>query len=235
MAPETKVLAVFLFVVAVAITPREALWAFGVYALIELAVIRVARIPAGFVSSRLASVIPFVIFALFLPFVGQGKDEEFLGVAVSTAGVWAMWNVLAKALLGATASIVLAATTETPDILKGFSRLKVPGVITAIASFMIRYLEVIAGELDRMRTAMTARGYDPRWLWQSRPIASSAGTLFIRSYERGERIYEAMLSRGYAGSMPRVSIEKATAGEWMAALTLPALALIVAAIALVIG
>jgi cobalt/nickel transport system permease protein len=46
---------------------------------------------------------------------------------------------------------------------------------------MVRYLEVLAGELGRMRTAMTARGYDPRWLWQVRPIASSAGALFIRS------------------------------------------------------
>lgn len=233
IAPETKVLAVFLFVVAIAITPREAVWAFGIYALIELAVTRVARIPGGFVVSRLASVIPFVIFALFLPFVGQGKDGEFLGLAISSSGVWAMWNVLAKAVLGATATILLAATTETPDILKGFSRLKVPGVITAIASFMIRYLEVIAGELGRMRTAMTARGYDPRWLWQARPIASSAGTLFIRSYERGERIYEAMLSRGYNGSMPLASSETTTAAQWISALIIPAIALIVAVTALV--
>lgn len=235
IAPETKVLAVLLFVVAVAITPREAVWAFGVYAVIELVAIRVARIPASFVLSRLAAVIPFVIFALFLPFVGQGKDGEFLGLAISSAGVWAMWNILAKALLGATASILLAATTETPDILKGFSRLRIPGVITAIASFMIRYLEVIAGELGRMRTAMTARGYDPRWLWQARPIASSAGTLFIRSYERGERIYEAMLSRGYAGNMPQVSSETATPRQWVAAMIVPAIALIVAATALVIA
>jgi cobalt/nickel transport system permease protein len=186
-----------------------------------------------FVVSRLVAVLPFVIFALFLPFVGQGKDADFLGIAISTEGVWAMWNILAKAVLGGLASILLAATTETPDILKGFSRLKVPGVITAIASFMIRYLEVIAGELARMRIAMTARGYDPRWLWQSRPIAASAGTLFIRSYERGERIYEAMLSRGYTGDMPMLGGDTATRRQWTVAMTIPAIALVVALTALV--
>jgi cobalt/nickel transport system permease protein len=144
-----------------------------------------------------------------------------------------MWNIFAKAVLGGVASILLAATTETPDILKGFSRLKVPGVITAIASFMIRYLEVIAGELGRMRIAMTARGYDPRWLWQSRPIAASAGTLFVRSYERGERIYEAMLSRGYTGDMPMIGGDTATSRQWTIAMTFPAVALAVALTALV--
>lgn len=233
LAPETKVLAVFIFVVSVAITPREALWAFGAYAAIEVVVLLISRIPLRFVVSRLVTILPFVIFALFLPFVGQGKDGELFGMAISSEGVWAMWNILAKAVLGATASILLAATTETPDILKGFSRLKVPGVLTAIASFMIRYLEVIAGELGRMRIAMTARNYDPRWLWQVRPIASSAGTLFIRSYERGERIHEAMLSRGFTGTMPQIDSQTATRRQWVAALTLPVAAVIVAGIALV--
>ena len=87
--------------------------------------------------------------------------------------------------------------------------------LTAIASFMIRYLELIAGELGRMRTAMTARGYDPRWLWQAKPIASSAGALFIRSYERGERVHAAMLARGYTGTMPELNHHRATQQEWI--------------------
>jgi cobalt/nickel transport system permease protein len=144
-----------------------------------------------------------------------------------------MWNILAKAILGATASILLAATTEVPDMVKGFGRLRVPPVITGIASFMIRYLEVVAGELARMRTAMTARGYDPRWLSQARPIAASAGTLFVRSYERGERVYDAMLSRGYNGVMPALSTRSATTREWLWAIAIPLFAAAVSAIAVV--
>jgi cobalt/nickel transport system permease protein len=71
---------------------------------------------------------------------------------------------------------------------------------------------------------MVARGYDPRWLFQARPIASSAGTLFVRSYERGERVYDAMLSRGYTGEMPAIDSRTTSAGEWAVALFLPLIA-----------
>lgn len=231
LPPETKVLSAFLFVAVVAITPREAIWAFGSYAAMVAALVIFSRVPVRFVLSRLLAIVPFVIFALFLPFIGVGKDIDLLGISLSSEGIWAMWNILAKATLGATVSILLAATTEVPEIVKGFGRLRVPPVITGIASFMIRYLEVIAGELARMRTAMTARGYDPRWLSQARPIAASAGTLFVRSYERGERVYDAMLSRGYNGVMPALDTRSATRREWLGALALPLLAASVAAIA----
>jgi cobalt/nickel transport system permease protein len=99
-------------------------------------------------------------------------------------------------------SILLTATTEITDIFRGLSVLRVPALFTSIAGFMIRYLELIAGELARMRIAMTARGYDPKWISQARPIATAAGALFVRSYERGERIHAAMLARGFTGVMP---------------------------------
>ena len=231
LPPETKVLSAFLFVAVVAVTPREAIWAFGAYAVMVAGLVGFSRVPVRFVLSRLIAIAPFVVFALFLPFIGVGKDTDLLGISLSGEGIWAMWNILAKATLGATASILLAATTEVPEIVKGFGRLRVPPVITGIASFMIRYLEVIAGELARMRIAMTARGYDPRWLSQARPIAASAGTLFVRSYERGERVYDAMLSRGYNGVMPALDTRAATNREWIAALALPLLAAAAAAIA----
>lgn len=231
LPPETKVLRAFLFVAVVAITPREAVWAFGAYGAIVAGLVGFSRVPVRFVLSRLIAIVPFVVFALFLPLIGVGKDIDVLGISLSSEGIWAMWNILAKASLGASASILLAATTEVPDIIKGFGRLRVPAVITGIASFMIRYLEVIAGELSRMRTAMTARGYDPRWLSQARPIAASAGTLFVRSYERGERVYDAMLSRGYNGVMPALDTRSASNQEWIQALAPPLLAAVVALIA----
>jgi cobalt/nickel transport system permease protein len=100
-------------------------------------------------------------------------------------------------------------------------------VITAIAGFMVRYLGIVAGEGRRMHVARQSRGYDPRWLWQARGIAASAGTLFVRSYERGERVYLAMLSRGYDGTMPALGGRRASAsGWWPVAWTLAAAALV---------
>ncbi|MGI8576078.1 MAG: energy-coupling factor transporter transmembrane component T family protein, partial [Egibacteraceae bacterium] len=91
------------------------------------------------------------------------------------------------------------------------------------------------GELRRTRIAMTARGYDPRWLWQAKPVAASAGALFVRSYERGERVHAAMLSRGYTGTMPVLDERVATRSEWCAAACLPLVAVLAALAALVMG
>lgn len=234
LPPEIKVLGLILFVVAVAVTPREAVWAFAIYATVVVTLTAFSRIPGRFILTRLVAILPFVLFAVLLPFIGSGASTEVAGLSLSVEGLWAMWNILAKATIGASASILLSATTEVPDILKGLSRLRVPPVLTSIASFMIRYLEVIAGELSRMRTAMTARGYDPRWIGQARPIAASAGTLFIRSYERGERVYDAMVARGYNGSMPVLTSATTTPAQWARTMLIPLAALVVAATAVVV-
>jgi cobalt/nickel transport system permease protein len=235
LAPEAKLVAAGGFVVAVALTPREAVWAFALYALGLVAIARLSRLKARFVLARMAAVVPFVLFAFLIPFIATGDRVEVLGIAVSREGLWGMWNILAKATLGITVSITLAATTEVAEILRGLGRLRVPTPLTAIASFMIRYLELIADQLGRMRTAMTARGYDPRWLWQAKPIASSAGVLFARSYERGERVHAAMLSRGYQGVMPDLNQRRATRREWLAATVLIVAAGAVVAVAFVLA
>ena len=233
LPPEVKVAAAFLFVVVAATTPRELVPAFVGYALLLAIVIRASHVPVRFVLRRLLVILPFVLFALFLPFLAGGDRTDVLGVPLSTSGLWGTWNVVAKASLGAATSIVLAGTTEVADLLRGLERLRVPATLTTIAMFMVRYLAVVSGEVERTRTAMTARGYDPRWLWQARPLAASAGALFIRSYERGERIHAAMRSRGFTGVMPDLARHRARTPDWLlaAALPLAALAILLAALA----
>ncbi|CAN5224982.1 cobalt ECF transporter T component CbiQ [soil metagenome] len=224
MAPEAKVAGALAFVVVVALTPPRAAWAFAAHAAVLAVVIRLARLRPGFVATRATVALPFLAFAFFIPFIATGERTELLGVSVSAEGLIAARTILSKALIGVTVSIVLAATTETPAIMRGLSRLRVPVIFTTIATFMIRYLETLVGELGRMRTAMTARGYDPRWLWQARPIANGAGALFIRSYERGERVHAAMVARGFDGTMPVLDDRRASSGEWLAVAALPAIA-----------
>lgn len=231
LAAEVKVAAALGFVLAVAVTPREVVWALAVDAAALVAVSVLARVPLRFLLVRLLVAAPFVAFALLIPFVASGERVEVVGLSVSREGLWGAFNVLAKATLGATTSILLAATTEIPRILRGLERLRVPSPFTAIAQFMFRYLEVVAGELGRTRTAMTARGYDPRWLWQLRPLAAGVGGLFVRSFERGERVHAAMLARGYTGTMPSLDHTVTSRADWLVAATLPLVAAVVAALA----
>jgi len=234
LAPQCKLAAQLLFVIAVVATPREAFWAFAIYAAILVGLIRLAELPVGFVLKRLVIEVPFVLFAVLLPFIGRGERTDIFGLSLAVEGLWGAWNILAKATIGLGASILVAATTTMPEFLRGFERLHLPKAFTSTASFMIRYFDVIADEMRRMKVARQARGYDPRWLWQARAVAASAGSLFIRSYERGERVYQAMLSRGYTGSLPRVDEAPATGATWAAALTVPAAAAAIATIAWVV-
>ena len=202
MAPECKVLATVLFVFVVVLTPREAFWAFAIYGAAIVALALAAQLPLVTLGRRLVLELPFLAFAFFLPFIGRGERVDVFGLSLSVDGLWGAWNILVKGTLGVAASSVLVATTDTRDILRGLERLHLPKVFVAIASFMLRYLEVIAGEMRAMRVARLSRGDDPRWIWQARGVAASAGTLFVRSYERGERVYLAMAARGYDGTMP---------------------------------
>jgi cobalt/nickel transport system permease protein len=231
VAPEVKIAATVAYVFAVVATPREALWALGGDAVLLAGVVALAGLSPALVARRLRIEIPFLLFATFMPFTGAGPRIDVLGVSLSEPGLWAAWNIVAKGTLGVAASIVLAATTPVADLLRGLDRLRVPRVITAIAGFMVRYLGIVAGEGRRMHVARQSRGYDPRWLWQARGIAASAGTLFVRSYERGERVYLAMLARGYDGTMPALAGRRASAaGWWPAVLPLTAWALTAAAL-----
>ncbi|WP_149179647.1 cobalt ECF transporter T component CbiQ [Streptomyces sp. TRM49041] len=223
----TKLVAVFCFVVVVVSTPREAMWAFGAYALLLAAVAGLARVPALFLLKRLAIEIPFVAFAFLMPFVVPGEQTTLLGVSVSVPGLWDAWNVLAKGTLGVAASVLLAATTELRALLLGLQRLRLPPLLVQIASFMIRYGDVITDEMRRMSIARRSRGFEAKGVRHWGVLAKSAGALFIRSYERGERVHLAMVSRGYTGSMPVIDEVTATGTQWARAVALPMSALLV--------
>jgi cobalt/nickel transport system permease protein len=221
MAARVKLVAMLAFVLAVVATPRERMWAFAIHGLLVVTVIAMAELPIRHVLARTAIEIPFVAFAVFLPFLGGGPTVDVGGLALSQEGLWGAWNIIAKGTLGVTASVILVSTTEVPHILRGLGQLKVPSVMVAIAGFMVRYLDVIGGELDRMRTAMAARGHEARTFGQARILATAGGALFIRSYERGERVHQAMLARGFTGTMPDIEPENVTPVAWMTGLSVP--------------
>ncbi|MFE0043222.1 cobalt ECF transporter T component CbiQ [Streptomyces albireticuli] len=229
LPPHCKILAVLGFVLVVVSTPRTAVWAFALYAALLAAVAGTARIPAALLLRRLLIEVPFVAFAVLMPFVAEGERVRVLGLALSEQGLWGAWNVLAKGTLGVAASVLLAATTELRALLLGLQRLRLPPLLVQIASFMIRYGDVVTDELRRMRVARASRGFRARGVRHWGVLARTAGTLFIRSYERGERVHLAMLSRGYAGAMPVIDEVTATRAQWARAAALPLVAVAVCA------
>jgi cobalt/nickel transport system permease protein len=218
MPPQVKLVAAVTAVVCVVATPRTEFLAFGGYLLVLLGVWSVAAIPVRWFAARAFIELPFVVLAAVMPFLGGGERFSVLGLRLSVDGSLAGWNILAKGTLGMLISLTLAGTTTPRELILGLQRLRAPAMLTTVATLMLRYLAVIAAEARRMRIARIARGHDPRFLWQVGATARGVGTLFVRSYERGERVHLAMVSRGFAGTMPDPGAAPVPAPTWLAGL-----------------
>ncbi|MGP4053743.1 cobalt ECF transporter T component CbiQ [Mycobacterium sp. 4D054] len=230
---EVKIVGLVVFVLAVVATPRELFWPFAIYALILLAVWRVARIPVAWIAPRMLIEAPFIVLAVLLPFAEGGERITVAGMQLSVAGLYAAWGIVIKGTLGVAASLTVAATTTARELPVALSRLRVPPVIVSVLTLMIRYVDVLSAEVRRMRMARISRGDSPRMLHQIGATAAGVGSLFLRSYERGERVYLAMLSRGFDGRVPALAVgagcaAAATPRQWAAALLPAAAAAVVA-------
>lgn len=205
--PRAKILGLAGVTVVAVSTPLRAWPSFAACALVLAAIAAAARVGPAIVWSRVKVILPLVVFvAAFVPFVRGGPAIAVGPLSLSEEGVATFALVTAKATIGAVGAVLLAATTSFPDILHGLERLRVPRLLTVIAAFMYRYVFVIADELRRMRLALTARAYRPRHAAQVAALGRMVTALFLRSYERGERVYLAMLARGYGGAMPRLGV-----------------------------
>jgi cobalt/nickel transport system permease protein len=206
--PRAKLLGLTGVTLVAVSTPLRAWPAWVACALALTAIAVLARVSARTLWTRARVVLPLVLFvAIFVPFVRRGGETIALGpLTVSEAGLATFATVSAKATLGTLSAVLLGATTSFPDVLHALERLKAPRLIVLIAAFMYRYLFVIVEEVGRMRAALAARGYAPRHALQVQAIGRVATALFLRTYERAERVHLAMLARGWSQTMPRLDV-----------------------------
>lgn len=195
----TKLIGTVAFAAVVVATPRDWFLAFAVYALVVVSALIVARIPPRVVATRMTIELPFVVFALLLPFIATGPTIEVGPFTLAREGLWGAWALLAKATLAVGAATVLISTTEPRRMVQALGQLRLPAILISIIGFMIRYLDLIVEETRRMRIARESRGFRARGFASWRIIAQAAGAVIVRSHARGERVHLAMLSRGGAG------------------------------------
>lgn len=203
--PRTKLLGSLAFVLAVVLTPAGNWKVFAVYLLVLMALIGLSRLPWKYVMARSLVIFPFVVMvAIFMPFFKQGQvaagwDIGAWHVAVTYEGLAVLANTLVKSWLCILCLIVLSSSTRFEQLLHGMHRLKVPQVFVQVISFMYRYMFVLADQAMRMQMARDSRNFGFSRGNIFKTLGNMIGMLFIRSYERAERIYAAMLSRGYYG------------------------------------
>ncbi len=203
--PRSKLLATLAFIAAVVLTPSGSWLAYGLYLAIIATLIALSRVPVIYILKRSLLIIPFVLLvAIFIPFFKEGEVAGSYNiwlwqVSVTHSGLQILWNILARAWLSILSLILLTSTTKFSNLLKGLEQLRLPKVIVMLMSFMYRYIFILVDEVMRMRQARDSRNFGGKLRWRIGTVGNMIGTLFIHSYERGERVYAAMMARGFDG------------------------------------
>lgn len=211
LAPRTRILCTLLIVFAIALTPNGRWWTWAIYGLGMLGIILLSRVTWSILLKRIAVEFAFIgVVLLGTLFRDGGKVLWSWGLLrITTVGLMVLGSVTLKALLSLMMLNVLTLTTSVPALLNGLVALRTPPLLVAILASMYRYISVLIGEVNAMRRAAASRNLMGTNHWQRLVIGNMMGSLFIRTYERGERVYQAMLSRGYQGLPP---VEKVPSG-----------------------
>lgn len=197
----------FLLIIGIVMTPADAFPAYPLLWGLVGSLAAAHGISAGRLA-RLAGVT--LIFSLAaLPLLITTPGDSLLtvaGISISKAGAERFFSIVLKSWLSAQAALLLALTTPFTELLGAFAALKLPAPLVAILSFMYRYLFVLRDEAERLLRARASRSAGKKSYgglrWQARTAGSMVGNLFLRSYERSERVQAAMTARGYQGQTP---------------------------------
>jgi cobalt/nickel transport system permease protein len=220
-----KLLLAFLCILALGLLPAGA-WAAvaAIAALLWWAVIA-SGVGLGLILKRAFVALPFALAAVTLVFSRPGEALFTLALGplqltATDAGLTAFASVVVKSWLSVQAALLLTATTHFTDVLRALRALRLPPVIVAILSFAYRYLFVMVDEAQRMLRARECRAAElpgrpsgRSVAWRAGVVGQMVGTLFLRSYERSERIYVAMLSRGFDGEIRALGSRRLSSGE----------------------
>jgi cobalt/nickel transport system permease protein len=225
-----KILIAVLFAFAVTSVPEGHWSAYLGFGLLAAVAIAASRLPLWLVLRRSLIALPFIAAALPLVFTRPGDTVFTIPLAGWTAsdeGLTAVASILTKSWLAVLLAVVLTSTTPPIDLIRGLERLHLPRVLAATIFFMYRYLYVIGAEGQRLMRARESRSamLDEHHrtggtvAWRARVLGSMVGSLFLRSYERSERIYAAMLARGYDGTIRFAEERAPTHADWALLLT----------------
>jgi cobalt/nickel transport system permease protein len=226
--PRVKVVFTLLFIVSNVLLPDGAWLAFVAAWLILLMANRTARFRFGYLFKRSFIALPFALAAITVIFTQPGAPltSWMWGsrtITISDAGVIRFASIVIRSWLSVQAAILLTATTQFPDLMHALRHLKVPSILISIISFMYRYLFVLVDEALRLLRAREARSarlvndgkHGGTVFWRAKVTGNMAGQLFVRSFERSDKVYNAMLARGYRGQLLTMNPHMMKRRDWL--------------------
>jgi cobalt/nickel transport system permease protein len=227
--PRVKATATIIFIVSNVLLPDGAWVAFALSWSLLIAANALSKLGIEYTFKRSLIALPFALIAVTTLFSIHGKPLlSFFFLAwnftVTDAGLLRFSSILIRSWLSVQMAILLVAVTRFPDLVHALEHLRVPAILTAIIAFLYRYLFVLTDEVYRLLRARESRSASVAGhksggslLWRARVAGNLAGQLFLRSYERSDRVYHAMVSRGYAGRLYTLNPHEMKSSDYFAA------------------
>ena len=224
--PRVKLVLAIAFILTASLVPFGAWPIYILLFALSMSIVVASELGVKYVLKRAALAIPFVLAAVPLLFTitGPALLTIPIGSAVLTltsAGLERFVSIALKSWISVQIAIVLAASTSFPDLLVAMRAIKLPRLLVAVFGLMWRYLFVMADEVLRLLRARSARsgeleGYKAgsTLAWRAKVTGGMAGNLFVRSLERGDRIYAAMAARGYDGEVRSLPLPPVASTAW---------------------
>jgi cobalt/nickel transport system permease protein len=185
LTPRSRLLTTLLFIFATALTPQGRWWTWGVYGTAIALLMLMSQVHLPRLLKRVAVEFIFIGVVIVGTLFRDGGDVmwQWGFLRITTEGLIILGSVASKALLSLLMVNILILTTPVSELLQALRELKMPPLLIAVFSSMYRYITVLMSNPSRQRTI----------------IGNMIGSLFIRTFERGERVHQAMLARGYDG------------------------------------
>jgi cobalt/nickel transport system permease protein len=208
-----KLLLTLAYVLVASLIPVGAWPAYGLLFALALGATLVSGLGVLRVQRRSLVALPFALAAVTVVFTADGPVAFTLPLGpwrleATEPGLVKFVSITLKSWLSVQVAVLLAGSTPFPELMAATRSLRFPPILVAVVSFMWRYVFVLADEALRLSRARDARsGVRPglkgggKLAWRARVVGGMAGNLFLRGYTRSERIYQAMLARGYQGEL----------------------------------
>jgi cobalt/nickel transport system permease protein len=210
--PRAKLLATLAFIILITLLPNGSYHAYLALFFALLVMIVASKVRFGHYLQSLLLIAPLLLaFLLSVPFI---RDANPASTALSSHRLELLFALVSKTVLSYLFSVVLLFSTSFTRLMEATQKLGMPKILVMIANFAYRYQFIIVDEVERLSRSRNSRLWQPRFINQAKTIGYMAGTLFIRSYERSERVYMAMSSRGFDGKFVSESEMKLTVSDF---------------------
>ncbi|MBT9148829.1 MAG: cobalt ECF transporter T component CbiQ [Dehalococcoidia bacterium] len=205
--PRAKVVGILCLIFAVVVVPDARMALVGL--LVTMLLVLISRLPLGFVAKRLLLVSPFALsFCLLILFTHEGGDEiaRFSFLSITSDGLERAALIAVRVMAAITLTLCMLSTMKFETTMKALEHLKIPTKLIQLLMFTYRYIFVLVDEFSSMSRSLTSRGFNKGTnMHTMTTLAKMIGMLLIRSYERADRVYHAMASRGYDGRMETIA------------------------------